>query len=306
MPRHISRRQALGTLTQGGALLAGASLFPAAVQANPTPAAAPAPVPAFKPKGNIRHSVCRWCYSKVPADKFYPAIKDMGVTAVDLVGPSEFAELKRYDIVCSMVNNPVVEGLGGISRAWNRTEHHDRLVTAYEQRLAETAAAGYERLICFSGNRAGLDDEQGLANCAAGLKRIMATAERLKVTVCMELLNSKVNHKDYQFDRTAWGVELVKRVGSERFKLLYDIYHMQVQEGDICATIKASHTYIDHYHTAGVPGRNEIDETQELNYPRIMRAILETGFRGYVAQEFNPKNADPLASLRRSFEICDI
>ncbi len=257
-------------------------------------------------KGNIRQSVARWCFGKIPNDVLFPALKELGVGAVDLVGPNEFPVLRAHGFVCTMVNNPTVEGLGGIGRAWNRLEHHDKLVKAYEQRLEEVAAAGFERLICFSGNRNGLDDETGLANCAAGLRRIMPAAERLKVTVCMELLNSKVNHKDYQCDRTAWGVELVKRVGSDRFKLLYDIYHMQIMEGDICATIQQHHGSIGHYHTAGVPGRNEIDDSQEINYPAVMRAILATGFKGYVAQEFTAKRPDALASLRQSFAICDV
>jgi hydroxypyruvate isomerase len=230
----------------------------------------------------------------------------MGLVAVDLSQPSEFATVKKFGLTCSLVFNPVIDGLGGIGRAWNRLEHHDKLVAAYEQRLHETADAGYERLICFSGNRAGLDDAQGLENCAIGLKRILPLAEKLKVTLVMELLNSKRNHKDYQCDHTAWGVELVKRISSERFKLLYDIYHMQIMDGDVCDTIRENHQYFDHYHTGGVPGRGEIDETQELNYPRIMKAILDTGFKGYVAQEFVPKRADVLASLRQSVKICDI
>ncbi|HEX7617265.1 MAG TPA: TIM barrel protein, partial [Verrucomicrobiae bacterium] len=172
--------------------------------------------------------------------------------------------------------------------------------------LKEAADAGYERLICFSGNRAGLDDAQGMDNCEAGLKRILPLAEQLKVTLCMELLNSKRNHKDYQCDHVAWGTELVKRLSSERFKLLYDIYHMKIMDGDICDTIKENHQYFDHYHTGGVPGRAEIDETQELNWARIMKAILDTGFKGYVAQEFVPKRPDTLASLRQAVNICDV
>jgi hydroxypyruvate isomerase len=230
----------------------------------------------------------------------------MGMVAIDLLQPNEFATAKKYGLTCSMVFNPVIDGLGGIPKAWNRVEHHDKLVTAYTQRLQETADAGYERLICFSGNRDGLDDETGLKNCAEGLKKILPLAEKLKVTLCMELLNSKRNHKDYQCDHTPWGVELVKRVSSERFKLLYDIYHMQIMDGDVCDTIRENHQYFDHYHTGGVPGRAEIDDSQELHYPRIMQAILDTGFKGYVAQEFIPKRSDPIASLRQSVQICDV
>ena len=259
-----------------------------------------------KLKGNIHHSVCRWCYSKIKLDDLCAAGKDMGLVAIDLLGPGDFPNVKKYGLVCSMVSNPTMDGLGGIPKAWNRTEHHDKLVMAYEQRIKETAAAGYERLICFSGNRAGLDDEKGLENCAEGLKKILPLAEKLKVTLCMELLNSKRNHKDYQCDHTAWGVELVKRIGSERFKLLYDIYHMQIMDGDICDTIRENHQYFGHYHTGGVPGRAEIDETQELHYPRIMQAILDTGYQGYVAQEFIPKRPDPIASLRQAVQLCDV
>ncbi|MEI8290888.1 MAG: TIM barrel protein [Verrucomicrobiota bacterium] len=261
---------------------------------------------ATKLKGNINHSACKWCYKNVKLEDLCAAGKEMGLVALDLLGPGEFATVKKYGLVCSMVSNPTIDGLGGIGKAWNRVEHHDKLVQAYEQRLKETADAGFERLICFSGNRAGLDDEKGLENCALGLKRIMPLAEKLKVTVCMELLNSKRNHKDYQCDHSAWGVELAKRIGSERFKLLYDIYHMQIMDGDVCDTIKENHQYFGHYHTGGVPGRAEIDETQELYWPRIMQAIVATGFKGYVAQEFIPKRPDAIASLRQAVQICDV
>jgi hydroxypyruvate isomerase len=260
----------------------------------------------MKLKGRINHSVCRWCYDKIPLDDLCKAGSEMGLVAIDLLNPDEFETVKKHNLVCSMVFNPTIDGLGGISKAWNRIEHHDKLVQAYEQRIRETADAGYKRLICFSGNRAGLNDDQGLENCAIGLKRIVPFAEKHKVTLCMELLNSKRDHKDYQCDHTAWGVALVKRISSDRFKLLYDIFHMQIMEGDVCDTIKENHQYFDHYHTGGVPGRNEIDETQELNYPSIMQAILDTGFKGYVAQEFVPKRMDALGSLRQGVQICDV
>ena len=257
-------------------------------------------------KGNVNHSVCHWCYKKISLDDLCAAAKDMGLGAIDLLDPSDFPTVQKHGLVCSMVSFPTIDGLGGIPKAFNRVEHHDRLVQAYEQRLRETAAAGYERLICFSGNRAGLDDETGLENCALGLKRLLPLAEKLKVTLCMELLNSKRNHKDYQCDHTPWGVDLVKRISSKRFKLLYDIYHMQIMDGDVCDTIREHHECFDHYHTGGVPGRAEIDETQELNYRRVMQAIVATGFKGYVAQEFIPKRPDLLASLRQAVEICDV
>ena len=302
MKAPMSRRTAIRKIAGTAAVAtAAASVLPRLARAEDA-----APASPTKLKGRINHSACRWCYGKISLDDLCKAGKEMGMVGIDLLNPDEFATAKKHGLVCSMVFNPVVDGLGGIGKAWNRVEHHDKLVQAYEQRIKETADAGYERLICFSGNRAGLDDVKGLENCATGLKRILALAEERKVTICMELLNSKRSHKDYQCDHTAWGVELVKRISSERFKLLYDIFHMQIMDGDVCDTIKENHQYFDHYHTGGVPGRAEIDETQELNYPRIMKAILDTGFKGYVAQEFIPKRADALASLRQGVQICDI
>ena len=301
MKSQLSRRSAIRHIAGSAAVLAATQL-PSRIMAQETPSANS----RTKLKGNINHSACRWCYGKIELDELCRAGKEMGLVALDLIDPKDFPTLTKHGLVCSMVNFPTIDGLGGISKAWNRVEHHDKLVQAYETRLQEAADAGYERVICFSGNRAGLDDEKGLENCALGLKRIMATAENLKITVCMELLNSKRSHKDYQCDHTAWGVELVKRIGSERFSLLYDIFHMQIMDGDICDTIKENHQYFGHYHTGGVPGRGEIDESQELFYPRIMKAIVATGFKGYVAQEFVPKRSDALASLRQGVMICDV
>ncbi len=298
MKATMSRRSAIRKIAGSAAVVATAKMLPRAAHAEE---AAPA-----KLKGRINHSACRWCYGPPPLEELCKAGKEIGLVGIDLLNPPEFETAKKHGLVCSMVFNPTIDGLGGIQKAWNRVEHHDKLVTAYEQRIRETADAGYERLICFSGNRAGLDDEKGLENCAQGLKRILPLAEKLKVTLCMELLNSKRSHKDYQCDHTAWGVELVKRLSSERFKLLYDIFHMQIMDGDICDTIRENHQYFDHYHTGGVPGRAEIDDSQELNYPRIMKAILDTGFKGYVAQEFVPKRPDAIASLRQGVQICDV
>lgn len=253
-------------------------------------------------KGHINHSVCKWCYGKIPLDEFCQAAKDIGLQSVELLEVKDFPTLKKYGLVCAMVSGVP----GGIGSGLNRTENHDKIVKFFEETIPVVAEHAYPNIICFSGNRAGLSDEQGLENCAIGLKRIAPLAEKHKVTVCMELLNSKRNHKDYQCDFTKWGVELCKRVGSERFKLLYDIFHMQIMEGDVCDTIKENHQYIAHYHTGGVPGRNEIDDTQELHYPRIMQAILDTGFKGFVAQEFIPKRPDALASLKQGVQICDV
>jgi hydroxypyruvate isomerase len=260
-------------------------------------------------KGRVNHSVCKWCYPKIDLEALCVAGKEMGLQSIELLQPKEVATtVKKHGLTCAMVSNPTVgkERLGRIEKAWNRVEHHDQLVEAYEQQIQAVAELGLQNLICFSGNREGLDDEKGIENCALGLKRIMRIAEKHKVNIVMELLNSKVNHKDYQCDHTVWGVELAKKIGSERFKLLYDIYHMQIMEGDMIATIRKYHQYIAHYHTGGVPGRAEIDESQEIHYPAVMKAIVDTGFKGFVAQEFVPKRSDVLASLKQGVTICDV
>jgi hydroxypyruvate isomerase len=262
-------------------------------------------------KGNINHSACKWCYSKISLDELCAAGKPMGLTSIDLLQPADFPTLKKYGLTCAMVSNPTAKApdgktLGGIERAWNRKEHHDLLVQAYEPQIAAVADAGMKHLICFSGNRDKMDDETGLKNSAEGLKRLMALCEKRGVILVMELLNSRVDHPDYQCDKSAWGVALCKQIGSAHFKLLYDIYHMQIMEGDVIATIKREHQYFAHYHTGGVPGRNEIDETQELNYGAIMKAIVATGFKGHVAQEFIPARPDAIASLKQAVGICDV
>jgi hydroxypyruvate isomerase len=293
----ITRRTAMRRITATAALTAAT----AAAGVRAAEAAAPE-----KLKGRIHHSVCKWCYGKIPLEEFCQASKGIGLTSVELLQPPDFPTVRKYGLTCAMVSSPTIDGLGGIERAWNRLEHHDKLVQAYERQIQSVADAGMEKLICFSGNRAGLDDEKGMENCAQGLKRIMKLAEDKKVTICMELLNSRVNHKDYQCDHTEWGVELCKKISSERFKLLYDIYHMQIMEGDLIVRIRKYKDYIAHYHTGGVPGRAEIDETQEINYPAVIKAIAETGFKGFVAQEFIPKRPDALASLKQGVEICDV
>jgi hydroxypyruvate isomerase len=228
------------------------------------------------------------------------AARDLGLESIELLDPADWPVVRRAGLTCAMANGSTTARDG-----FNRLENHARYVPSMIERIKACADAGLPNVICFSGDRAGLSDEEGLANCAAGLKQIVGTAEKGGVTVCMELFNSKVDHKDYQCDHTAWGVELVKRVGSERFKLLYDIYHMQIMEGDVIRTIQDNHAFIGHYHTGGVPGRHEIDDTQELNYPAIMRAIKATGFTGFVAQEFVPAR-DPLTSLREAVKLCSV
>ncbi len=297
----FSRRTALKSIAGGTAAVGAVLTTPSLGQAA-----------EGKVKGNIRHSVCKWCYGSTGLEKLAAKAASLGMESVELLNPPEFATVQKHDLICAMVSFPVgtlKDGktrVGGIGRAFNRLEHHDTLVEIYEQRIKETAKAGFKKLICFSGNRAGMDDETGLKNCAIGLKRILSIAERHKVTIAMELLNSRVNHKDYMCDRTEWGVALCKEIDSERFGLLYDIYHMQIMEGDVIRTIRDNNKYIFHYHTGGNPGRNEIDETQELYYPAIMRAILETGYKGHVGQEFIPKRKDKLASLEQGVRICDV
>ena len=253
-------------------------------------------------KGNIRHAVCRWCYNDIPLEQFCSAAKEMGIAAIDLVGPKDWATLKKYGLDSSMCNGAEINLVDG----WNDPAFHEKLIGNYSQMIPKVAEAGYKNLICFSGNRRGKDDETGWKNCTDGLKKVIGIAEKHGVTLVMELLNSKVNHKDYQCDKTSWGVELANRIGSPNFKLLYDIYHMQIDEGDVISTIRKYHEYIAHYHTGGVPGRHEIDESQELYYPAIMKAIVDTGFKGYVAQEFIPSWTDKLAALKKGVEICDV
>ncbi len=256
-------------------------------------------------KGRINHSVCRWCYDSIELDDLCRAAKTIGLQSVELLTVEEFATVKKYDLTCAMVS-----GIGkdyGITKGWNKKEHHDGLEEWYKYLIDETSKAGFKNLICFSGNREKkIDDEDGLKTCAKGLKKIMSYAEKKKVTIVMELLNSRIDHPEYMCDHTDWGVELCKKIDSDNFKLLYDIYHAQIMEGDIIRRIRENHKYIAHYHTGGVPGRHEIDETQEIYYPAIMSAIAETGFKGFVAQEFIPARADKLASLKQGVGICDI
>jgi hydroxypyruvate isomerase len=253
-------------------------------------------------KGKINHSVCRWCYQSISLEDLCKAAKEIGLKSIELVGPEEWPTLAKYGLTSAL---PWGAGMG-IEKGFNDPQYHEALVKSYEEVIPLVAKAGFTQIICFSGNRNGIADEKGIENAAMGLKRLMSTAEKHKVTLVMELLNSKVNHKDYMCDHTAWGAALADKIGSDRFKLLYDIYHMQIMEGDVIATIQKYNKYISHYHTGGVPGRNEIDETQELNYPSIMKAITETGYKGFVAQEFIPKRTDKLASLKQGVTICDI
>lgn len=254
-----------------------------------------------KLKGNIHQSVCRWVFSDIPMAKLIAACIDIGIEAIDLLDEKDWDVVNKQGLRCSLGN--VTDYV--IQKGFNRLEYHDKLIADYTDIIPKAAAAGVPNLICFSGNRDGQNDNDGLINCAIGLRKLMPVAEKYEVNIFMELLNTNM-HKDYQCDKTPWGAALCEMVGSERFKLLYDIYHMQIMEGNIIDTITKYHRYIGHYHTGGVPGRHEIDETQELYYPAIMRAIVKTGFKGYVAHEFIPIQENKLESLRKGVLICDV
>lgn len=256
----------------------------------------------FKLKHNINHSACYWCYGSIPFEEFLQDLNKLDIRAIDLVDAEQFPLLKKYNIHASMC-----WGAGlGIEKGWNDPQYHKELIADYKRVIPLVAEGGYTNLICFSGNRNGMNDMVGLRNCAKALKEIIPMAEEHGVVIQMELLNSKVNHKDYMCDTTEWGVSLCETIGSDNFKLLYDIYHMQIMEGDIIRNIQDYHEYYGHYHTGGNPGRHEIDETQEIFYPAVMRAILETGYTGHVAQEFVPSWEDKIAALKQGVTICDV
>ena len=292
----ISRRGLIASAAGGAAAftLGGAAL----AQNAPTQAGPAAPDPDAVRNGKLPQSVCHWCFKKMSVEELAQLSQKIGLKGIDLVGPDTFPTLKKYNLVGTMTPSHKIE------KGLNRKENWEECLASIRKSIDATAEAGFPNVICFSGNRDGMPDDEGMKNCAEALKQIVGHAEEKKVTICMELLNSK-QHKDYMCDHTEWGVGLCKMVGSERFKLLYDIYHMQIMEGDVIATIRKHKDYLGHYHTAGVPGRNELDENQELQYPAIMRAIAETGFKGYVAQEFVPKR-DPATSLAEAARVCTV
>jgi len=265
-------------------------------------AAAPAALATESPKlkKRIKQSVCRWCYGRIDLDRLAERAARIGYQSIELLGPDEIRQVKKHGLTCA-----VMRCQSGIVNGLNRTENHARILRELREDIDFAAAEGIPNVLTMSGNRRGMDDEQGLKNCAEALKQIVGYAEEKKVTILMEGLNSKIDHKDYMYDKTAWGIRLCEAVGSERFKLLYDIYHMQIMEGDIIRTIRTHAKYLGHFHTGGNPGRNEIDDSQELNYAAILRAIAETGYTGFVGQEFIPKR-DPFESLAQAFTICDV
>ena len=297
MSSTVNRRKLIKQVLTGSAALATGVVLPTNILAAVKNQTSSTPL-----KGNINHTACRWCYGGIPIDSLAKSFKEIGMIGMDLVGPADWKVLKENGLTSTMSNGAEIS----LTEGFNTLQYHDQLVKNYTDHINYVADAGYTNLICFSGNRKGMDDGIGLKNCVTGLKRIMAHAEKRGVIIQMELLNSRVDHKDYMCDKSSWGIELCKQLDSPNFKLLYDIYHMQIDEGDIIRTIERDHQYFGHYHTGGVPGRHEIDERQELNYPAIMRAIVKTGFKGYVAQEFIPADKDPLVSLTTAIKICDV
>ena len=261
-----------------------------------------------KLKGNIKHSVSRWCYQSIPFEELCVASKEMGIMSIELTGPEEWAILNKYGMTSAMGWGTWPKGTG-LNNFFNNPKNNDALIPFYEQLIPQAASMGVTNLICFSGNRAGITDDQGLLNCQKVLKKIMPVAEKNKVTITMELLSSRDSHPDYQCDTIEWGAVLCEMVGSENFKMLYDIFHMQSMTGDHIRNIRKYGKYISHYHTGGMPGRHEIDETQEIYYPAIMKALVESGYKGYVGQEFVPTPKDKagmLESLKKCVLICDV
>lgn len=252
-------------------------------------------------KGRIRQSVSRWCYQKIPLEQLCASAAEIGLQAIDLLNPDEYEVPRRYGLICSMG----YAGGGEIVSALNRVENHAKIEDAFRKYIPLAAKAGVPNVITFSGNRAGMSDDEGAKNTITGLNRVKKIAEDHGVNICMELLNSKVEHKDYMCDHTAWGVRVIQAVNSPRVKLLFDIYHMQIMEGDLIRTIQQNIQWLGHFHTGGVPGRHELDDTQEVQWAGVMRGIAATNFQGYVAHEFVPTR-DPLTSLRQAADLCDI
>ena len=290
----ISRRRLLKGVAGGAAAMAAMELVNGQASAEGAMAGA-------KLKGRIKQSVSRWCFGKIPMDEFCKACAEMGIKGIDLIGPRDWPTMKKYGLV-----GTCTPGGTGINKGLNDRANHQGAIPRIRKAIENTADAGFPNVIVMAGNRKGISDEEGQKNCVEALKQVVGLAEKKGVTLVMELLNSKVDHPGYQGDHTKWIVDVAKRVGSPRFKALYDIYHMQIMEGDLIRTIRDNIDHIGHFHTGGNPGRNEIDETQEIYYPAVMKAIAETGFKGWVAHEFVPKRKPPLDSLRQAVRICDV
>ena len=289
----LSRR----TLVRNASLAAAGAVVGSLAHA--TKAVAAEGIERIVKNDRINQSVCKWCYRKQTLEELCAIGKKMGLKAIDLIGPKDFPTLKKYGLASSMI------GTHSLTQGMNNKGNHAGCIAKIRESIDAAADAGFPNVISFSGNRGNIPDDVGIENAIEGLKQVASYAEKKKINICLEYLNSKVNHKGYMFDNMAWGVEVCKGVGSERIKILYDIYHAQIMEGDIISTIQNYHQYIGHYHTGGNPGRHEIDETQELYYPAIMRAIVKTGYTGYVAHEFIPVK-DPIESLAYAVRICDV
>jgi hydroxypyruvate isomerase len=294
MMSKLSRRTLLKSAISGATVAAAPALlapsFSDAQEIHATPR-----------KGRIKQSVSRWCYQKIALDELCKRGVEMGLKAIDLLEVAEWDVPRRYGLICSMG----YAGGGDIPHAMNRTENHAKIEEAFRKNIPIAAKAGVPNVITFSGNRAGMSDDEGAKNTITGLNRVKKIAEDHGVTICLELLNSKVDHHDYMCDHTAWGVRVMEAVNSPRVKLLYDIYHMQIMEGDLIRTIQENIRWLGHFHTGGVPGRHELDNTQEVHWDAVMRGIAEKNFTGYVAHEFVPTR-DPLTSLREAVELCDV
>ena len=300
----MKRRNLLRLLGSGSAFAFSANALPSKLWGNSIEKDKYSPYSPLN--GRIKQSVCSWTYGFLSLTDLCDLVHSIGITAIYLVAPKDFNILHEKNVHCSMCYST---GKISLTNGWNNPANHQQLIQQFKESIPLVAKAGFQNIICFSGNREGLDDETGLKNCITGLKEVLSLAEKNGVTIQMELFNSKVDHPDYMADNSAWGVALCKALDSPNFKLLYDIYHMQINEGDIIHTIRDHHQWFGHYHTAGVPGRNEIDETQELFYPAIMKTIFETGFTGFVAQEFIPSgetNENKIEALRKAIQICDI
>jgi len=291
-----NRRTLLKTLAAGSVALPASKIFAGEMSISDKNK-------PLKLKGNINHSVSRWTFNYLSLDELCKAVKDIGFNAIDLLKPEDWPTIQKYGIYSSMC---YTSGKNDLYNGLNDPANHEQLIQEYLETIPIMAKAGYKNLICFTGARRGMDDETGMKNCKTALEKILPAAEKNGITMVMELLNSKIDHKDYMCDHVEWGAELCKRISSDNFKLLFDIYHMQIQEGDIIRNVTDYHQYIAHYHTGGIPGRHEINNTQELYYPAVMKAIVATGYKGYVAQEFMPTYPNKLDSLKEAIQICDV
>jgi hydroxypyruvate isomerase len=259
-------------------------------------------------KSNIKHSVCRWCYGSIPFEELCQGVKDIGMASIELTGPKEWPILKQYGLTCAIGWGDWPKGMG-LNNFFNNPKNHEELIKLYEELIPQAAANGIKNLICFSGNRNGMTDLTGMMNCAAIIRKLIPVCEKNGVILSMELLSSKDSHPDYMCDTIEWGAALCEMVNSPSFKMLYDIFHMQSMHGDHIRNVRRYGKYISHYHTGGMPGRKEIDNTQEIYYPAVIKAIIDSGYKGYLGQEFvpTPKDKDGmLASLKRCVDICDI